>query len=755
MTLLLSQWMMHPLHFAGGALLIAAPIIIHLLNKRRFQVVEWAAMNFLLEAEQFNRRRIQLEEWLLLALRCLLVLLVGLLVSRPFLPSSVAQGLFAGTRSERIVLLDDSPSMAAKDGGTSPFETAQARLVSLVKQLAERGSGDSLTLILTSRPSWPLLTDRPLNAQTVAAVIADLEGLQVSDARCRWDRACSEARALLERDADKLNRVVYLVTDLRRSDWISEVSSKAANAPPEAKVDAMLEAVRTLSTQTAGCFVVDVGSAAVANLAVSEISAEDKLLLAGTSSRFNVTVRNYGPQTLRDVPVKFSVGGALPIAATIESIAAGGTATGPFSYALPPSADDELPPEPIELKAEVATGSATDALTADNVGYFAARVKAGVPVLVVDGDPSSEYGQAESFYLQRALTPPGAIESGIQTEVVSDSEFELKSLAAYQVVYVCNVYRLSEPRLASLRTWVESGGGLVVFPSGQIDERAYNESLFANGSGLLPRQLLNVAGDESAQSFVGFKVQQADHPAVRVFQGEAAALLEAAKVFRWWKLDEPIEAAKSGTVVMRLTDADRTPVLIERAFGKGRVAQFSIAADADWSDWPREASYVIVLQELTRFLAQSARDTSGLQVGETLRQPIDLNEYRAEAVITNPRGESVTRQAVLNDAQWSVPFDDTQYRGFYRVTLTKPDGRKVPELFAANLHSADSDLNRVDRNVLESAWKGAAVKVVGGDDLLSLSADGGKGELWFWVLVVLMAVLFAEQFFAWNLGRSR
>ena len=50
-----------------GGLAIASPIIIHLLNKRRFKVVQWAAMDFLFEADKKNRRRVQLENFILIS----------------------------------------------------------------------------------------------------------------------------------------------------------------------------------------------------------------------------------------------------------------------------------------------------------------------------------------------------------------------------------------------------------------------------------------------------------------------------------------------------------------------------------------------------------------------------------------------------------------------------------------------------------------------------------------------------------------
>ena len=61
----------------AGLIAAAGPVIIHLLNRRRYRVVPWAAMDFLREALQRNRRILTLRDLLLLALRTLAVLLVG------------------------------------------------------------------------------------------------------------------------------------------------------------------------------------------------------------------------------------------------------------------------------------------------------------------------------------------------------------------------------------------------------------------------------------------------------------------------------------------------------------------------------------------------------------------------------------------------------------------------------------------------------------------------------------------------------
>jgi hypothetical protein len=72
----------HPILFWLGLGGVSIPIVIHILNRRRFKIVEWAAMRFLLNAMRKNRRRLRLEEMILLALRCLILLLLGMALAR-------------------------------------------------------------------------------------------------------------------------------------------------------------------------------------------------------------------------------------------------------------------------------------------------------------------------------------------------------------------------------------------------------------------------------------------------------------------------------------------------------------------------------------------------------------------------------------------------------------------------------------------------------------------------------------------------
>ena len=65
-----------------GLLGLSLPILAHLLSKRKYDVVHWGAMQFL-ELGRNARRRIRLEQLLLLLLRMGLIALIAIALARP------------------------------------------------------------------------------------------------------------------------------------------------------------------------------------------------------------------------------------------------------------------------------------------------------------------------------------------------------------------------------------------------------------------------------------------------------------------------------------------------------------------------------------------------------------------------------------------------------------------------------------------------------------------------------------------------
>src|ERR1041385_1430375 len=108
----------------GALAAVSVPIIIHLLNRRKFQKVVWAAMRFLNISVEQNQRRMRIEDLILLALRCLLLALLALALARPALKT--ASGDFFGqSKVTGAIILDNSSSMGMSDGTMTRFEKAK------------------------------------------------------------------------------------------------------------------------------------------------------------------------------------------------------------------------------------------------------------------------------------------------------------------------------------------------------------------------------------------------------------------------------------------------------------------------------------------------------------------------------------------------------------------------------------------------------------------------------------------------------
>ena len=188
---------------------IALPIVIHLINQRRFQTVHWAAMHFLLAANRMSRGYARLRQWLILAARTLAVAGLIFAISRPL--SSGWLGLAGGGRVDTaIILLDRSPSMnQIGPGGISKLQTGISRLAESLDRL----QANRYVLIESGRRE-------PIELASPSVMKGMPETTPLSET--------ADIPAMLETAAEyiRVNRPsrceLWLCSDVRRADWKSD-----------------------------------------------------------------------------------------------------------------------------------------------------------------------------------------------------------------------------------------------------------------------------------------------------------------------------------------------------------------------------------------------------------------------------------------------------------------------------------------------------------------------------------------------------
>src|SRR4029434_3193726 len=110
----------------------------------------WAAMEFLLAAMRKYARRIQLEQWLLLAGRAAILLILALALADPQLSLLAGwTGGASGGQSHVLLVIDGSYSMDYRLEGKSRFDAAGE----LARQIVADGQqGDGYTLLVMGQP---------------------------------------------------------------------------------------------------------------------------------------------------------------------------------------------------------------------------------------------------------------------------------------------------------------------------------------------------------------------------------------------------------------------------------------------------------------------------------------------------------------------------------------------------------------------------------------------------------------------------
>ncbi len=729
----------------GGLGLASVPIIIHILNRRRFKVMEWAAMDFLLQAAVRNRKRVRLENLLLLALRTLLVLLLIAVVARPFTKREDSLAALFGSEGavERVILLDDSHSMKAGQGNRSAFAAAKRIIDRLVTRLHEEQSGDRVTLVLGSRP---LTSDEDVSRVAIASasvkrnLVRRINNLRVSDGSLNVARALDAVRNVF-RDREKDARVVlHLVSDFRNRDWAEPDGSLRPDA---------LRAIERFK-EFGSVRLVDVGAGPVQNVAVTNVAPAERAVIVGVPATFVATVKNHGPGPASNISVEFRFGDIVELPVKMDGTLQAG--------------------EEREIKREftfraagpavVSAKTPTDVLPGDDIRRRVVNVRRSMRFLLVDGEPDPEAYRSETDFLAAALMPAGRLASGVEVEVCSEHAFRNRPLDAYDGVFLCNVYRVADKRVAELEEYVKKGGGLVFFLGDQVDPQVYNATLYGRGDkagkGLLPLLLRDVEG--TGEGYVNLTEPDTDHPVCRFLRGMNRIIFRTVSVSRWISGDAPASGGDV-RVLMKLSDDDGSPAIVEKTFGQGRVLLFTTAADNEWSNFPKSPLYLMLALETARYVVRPDPAANTITVGESIVVRYDPRRIGTRVTMKPPNslgGTAVTVRSEQDEdtKQLFYRYAATYAAGVYKLGLRTPEGESFEVPYAVNVDSTEGELARLDVDRLSAAVPGLRVERAGDEAALDTD-ESDRTEFWRALVYALIVVAALETLLAWRFGHHK
>lgn len=711
----------------AGLMTVALPVVVHLISKRKFDVVSWGAMQFL-ELGRRTRRRIRLEELLLMLMRMAMLAILVFALARPWAQGGWLTRFANGGHRDIALVIDGSYSMGWEGKAITPHAAARQWALDLVDQL---GPGDTVTLLDARDQVSNVFGTSTSDHNSIRKAIDELAEPVGSS-----NLATASADALQSlSQTENLSRQVVVLTD--RQQWPWNVDDQAAWL----RFDE-LHGQPAVKPQV---FVVDVTAAAEqehTNFAVGRLELSRELTVPGFPIRVRTTVQQFGGVTTRR-KVYFEVNGQRLDEKTLG-------VNVPPSSSVPVQFEHRFAAEGSYVVSVVIDA---DNLPGDNHSDAAIVVTDGVPALLVDGAPSRDPVRSETFFVEAALSASGNQSPWVRTTKVDWQDFSAADLEEQDVVFLCNVPRLDDAQLAALRGFVAAGGGLIIAPGDQIDTAFYNSQLADPAAPLLSATFGDIGREEdSALLPINAAADSLTADWLARFRPGAGIDFLQARFARWWKLelapfdptapraDDAAEVSEP-RVVARLDTRDL--LLTARDYGEGTVLQLAVPLDADWSTLPAKNDFVPFLHEMV-FLVGGRGEPRNVDVGMSLEMPLSPEAAKDEWSFVAPDGTSLPAVRVETDDSAAIRLPHTELAGVYRaVAKSDPDHGHY---FVANADRAESDLTPLTQLEADQFRKDERLSFLNSvDDFRRATlAEASRTEMWRWFMFAVLALLAFE-----------
>jgi hypothetical protein len=673
--------------FLLGAAAISVPVIIHLIGRHRAPRRSFAALDFVLRCDRRLARRVHLRQLLLLAVRALLVAGIAVMMAKPYSEVESDLPALGGGAQSAALILDDTLSMRRRVAGQTLFYRAQARAQEIVTHL---GGGADVAVLQLSRPSRPLV---PLT-RDARKVRSAIDSMKAGYRHATLGPALVQAARILAGSVLP-ERHIFVLSDMAAHGWAASPEKLAGGAQLH-----FVDLARGLDPE---------------NHAVVDLSAVPAEALGPRSMRIVARVCNFRGKavTLRvtlsieDKQVARGLQPLEPWACADKAFQHTFQRGGVYSATVSLDGDD---------------------LREDDERYLVTEVESQIRVLLVNGAPNPIRHRDELFYLEAALHPPGVRGQPILAKSIPVNEPGQLQFSLYDVVVLCNVATLPEPRRAELDAFVRRGGGLLLAPGDNVDPESFNRAL----GDLLPQRLrgpVSAAPPGSGESALRVGRIDGEHPIFSSIWTEAdGAGLRSARFFRVYQLSPDTRTDRK----VLLWYEDGAPALLETRRGQGRVLLFTSTLDRDWSDLPIRPGYLPLVQQMIRYLSRVPLQGPRRSVYVGTTESFELSKGTKEVRLSGPSGidHQWSKRQLAGKENLEIPVDAP---GFYQLAASGHDGVLRPldrESFVANVDARESDLRQTGQ-----PGQGPRVPLVRAKQ---------RVELWHAVSALLLILLLGE-----------
>lgn len=625
----------------AGAVATGIPIIIHILSRRPRKPEPWAAMKFLLAAYKKHRIRTRMEQLLLLATRCLILLLLGAALAGPVWSALGSIAGFTPRGRTLVLILDNSLTSAAKSDSASP-----ARLESLKKTAAKLidglGPRDRIALITAARPAAALISPPTVDPAGAHRMIQSLISSE----------AAADIPGALRLGLEAINHLKESAGDVYVS-LLSDFSAGAMGGDGSAAAALPQELARIGDKAT---LLMSNPAASLPNVQIAWLEPDRRLVTPGGAGEspavaWTIKLRRYTPaprggelSTVR-LEIPRMAGPALrqPVAWTEGQTETELRLTTVFNKSAEDSGSALLAATAsLEPPAE-----GSDGLNIDNQRRSVVRLRPRLGVVLLDRTLESAAG---AFTAKKWLTialAPVADRLGwpIDVKLLDAATLDPQAIASADALFVLRGDLLDEAGWAAIKSHVNSGR-LAIFTAPAHETPSIWPQKMADAFGLPWSITL-----EAARHTPPLRLA-ADQAAVAELFRLRSDLSDLSKPIEFYRRLPIDPASLGGRTDLLLKGEGGQPLLVAGDSGQGRVVFMPAALDLEWTNLTIKPLFVPLIHETLRAAVDRLQPRREYEPGDL---PLLTGSFAGVTKIVGPAGKDVLLTAVRDTPDHTIP----------------------------------------------------------------------------------------------------
>ena len=549
-------------------------------------------------------RRIQLRQWILLILRCLIILTFVLAFARPTLRTTAGIGRRAA-RSSAVLVADNSLSMKRK----GLFHSMQKNLDATLDLFSQE---DDL-VIYPVIPS-PSQKSRSLT-RGMLPYVGDTATWQYGDLY----QALSESVNTMKQSSN-LNQEIFLFSDFQRTGFPFQLDSSLVSywngrmffIPEEGETE---------------------------NLGLVDGGIDGAVLHFNEPLTVFAKVKNFGMQHVRNQLVRLFIQNR-PIAQKMIDVKAGETQR--IHFNVTPQKGGWLFGS-IHLEG--------DAFHPDDVWYFSEKIPDQIHILLV-GSHSSDFR-----FLKLVLNPQNNQNTYFQIHPILDTQSWDENLNQWDVVFVINLPSFNHHQQIRIKQYLKNGGALFVIPGQTLDIRGTNANFLEP---TLHVRWLKIRGNQnSLETFFSLGKTDIKHP---VFEGvfkKGNTQFHSPQFYRVIEMD--------GDFITILSLANGDPLLVEKSLERGTVFILNTGLNPEWSNLAFSTLFSPLILRSVFYLSSPKQQFNEMfNVGEPVTFETETEDVANSYHVLTPQGEEILILPQIYQQKMLLQLNRSKAPGCYR-----------------------------------------------------------------------------------------